>query len=232
MSTVEIALTKQSLRYLKLIRARADEDVFNKDILKFFDQQASIGADYISDNFVSGQRLGRRSGSLARAIVGRSLMAASVPAMRIGILRGPALRYAGVQEYGTRGKNPSSPYDTIRPKNAKALAIPQEPALTPVGLDRFGGPRGVPFDLTFIPFKGTGVAVGGLFDPRTLPQRGSGLTLRSAKMYYLLVGEIDIEPKWYLKDGFDAWMPELVEELADWLRDYAFGLRVRSRSGR
>lgn len=227
---VEIELTKESRKLLDEIEKRSKPEVFRKDILGFFDRQASIGADYISDNFLSGQRLGRRTGHLARAIVGRSLRVASVPAMRIGILRGPALSYAGVQEYGTKGKNPNSPYDTIRPRNAKALAIPQEPALTPVGVDRFGGPRGVPFKLRFIPFRGSGVAIGGLFDPRTIPPRNSGLTLESAKMYYLLVKEVDIEPKWYLKDGFDAWMPEFIEELADWLRDYLSSLNVKRRN--
>ena len=224
---VEIGLTKASLKFIDEIKRRSKKGEFENDILKFLDKQASIGADFISDNYVSNQRLRRRSGNLARAIVGRSLMAAGVPAMRIGIFRGPALRYAGVQEYGTKKYNPDSPYDTIRPKNAKALAIPTKNAQTPVGLDRFGGPRGLPFKAVFIPFRGTGVAVGGLFDPKTLPPSGSNLTLRSAKMYYLLVKQVDIRPKFYLKDGFDAFMPQLVEELAEWLQDYLQGLRVR-----
>jgi hypothetical protein len=231
---VTIELTKDSLKTLEDIRRHADPNQFMSDIMEFFDRQASIGADFISDNYVSSQRLRRRSGNLAKAIIGRSVKVGSVPAMRIGVLRGPALRYAGVQEYGTKGKNPSSPYDTIRPKHAKALAIPQEPALTAAGLDRFGGPSNVPFDLKFIPFRGTGVAVGGLYDPRTIPQAGSGLTLQNAKMYYMLVREVDIEPKWYLRDGFDAWMPDLINELADWLRDYMLGLppSKRKKGGR
>jgi len=227
-SIVEIKLTKDSLKFLDEAQRLSKKGEFEENVLGFMDRQASIGADWIADNYASGQRLGRRTGALARSIVGRSLTVGSVPAMRIGVLRGPALRYAGVQEYGTRRYNPSSPYDTIRPKSAKALAIPQEPALTPVGVDRFGGPRGVPFKLTFIPFRSTGVAVGGLYDPRSIPQTGSGLTLQTAKMYYLLVKEVDIKPKWYLKDGFDAWMPQFTEELADWLRDYVTARR-RSR---
>lgn len=221
---ISIEVTQKSLALIASIEKRSRPGQFEKDVLVFLDRQATIGADYISDNMLSNQRLRRRSGNLARSIVGRSLRAAGVPAMRIGVLRGPALRYAGVQEYGTKKYNPDSPYDTIRPKHAKALAIPQEPALTGVGIDRFGGPRGVPFSLTFIPFRGTGVAVGGLFDPATLPAKGSGLSLRTAKMYYLLVSKVDIKPKWYLKDGFDAWLPEFVEELTDWLEDYALAL--------
>lgn len=227
-SIVEIKLTQKSLAYIAAIKKRAKPGQFERDVLGFLDKQASIGADFISDNYLSNQRLKRRSGALARSIVGRSLMASGVPAMRIGVLRGPALRYAGVQEYGTRKYNQSSPYDTIRPRSAKALAIPQKPALTAVGIDKFGGPRGLPFKAAFIPFRGTGVAVGGLFDPKTLPKSGSGLSLRSAKMYYLLVKQVDIKPKWYLKDGFEAWLPKMTEELADWLRDYLRGVKVQT----
>ena len=229
---VEMKLTKESVKLLATIGRRTKKSVFEKDVLEFLDRQASIGADFISDNMLSNQRLRRRSGNLAKSIVGRSLKAAGVPAIRIGVLRGPALRYAGVQEYGTKKYNPDSPYDTIRPRHGKALAMPTEHATTPVGLDKFGGPRNLPFKAVFIPFRGTGVAVGGLFDPGTLPPSGSGLSLRTAKMYYLLLKEVDIKPKWYLKDGFDAFLPLLVEELADWLRDYAAGLDVKKGKSR
>jgi hypothetical protein len=214
---VTVELSKRTIFMLRAFEKAAGVERYNKTILAFLDKAASAAAGHISDTMLSGQRLKRRTGTLAKSIIGRSLMFTGVPAMRIGVMRGPALKYAGPQEYGTKGKNPSSPYDTIRPRHGKALAIPMKPALTPAGVDRFGGPRNAGIELKFIPFRSTGVAVGGLFDPATLPPRGSGLNLRSAKMYYLLVKEIDLEPKWYLRDGFNDYLPILAEAILDYL---------------
>lgn len=222
---VEIGLTKKSIKDLRAIQRRMNPKVFLREILEFFDRQASIGADFIGDEYASGQRLKRRSGNLARSIIGRSLAVGKVPAMRIGVLRGPALRYAGVQEYGTKGKNPSSPYPTIRPKSAKALAVPIGPALTPAGVARKPGPEDWD-NLAFVPFRGNKITVGGLYDVNSLHRAGGNL--RKAKAYYLLMTQVDIEPKWYLRDGFDAWLPELADNLADYLRDVLVGLKARS----
>jgi len=222
---VEITLSKTAKKNLAELQKLTSPRAFNKAMLEFFERQASIGADWISDNYASGQRLKRRTGNLAKSIIGRSVMVGSVPGMRIGVLRGPALRYAGVQEYGTKGKNASSPYPTIRPKSAKALSIPMKPALTPAGVERFGGPRGLPDGfLAFVPFRSGKNAVGGLFEKSTL-----GGALKDAKMYYLLVKEVDIEPKWYLRDGFNKWLPQLSRNIADYLRDVLVGVREKNR---
>lgn len=222
---VKVVMTRQSKAYLAALRKNMEPKVFAKKLSGFLDRSAAVIAGKVSDEMLSGQRLKRRTGTLARSVIGFSFEFRGLPAMRIGVLRGPALAYAGVQEYGTKKYNPASPYPTIRPKHGKALAIPQKPALTPAGVDRFGGPRQTPLNLRFIPFRGTGVAVGGLFDPSTLPPPGSGLSLRSAKMYYLLVKYVDIKPTWYLRDGVNMSLPEFTNALADWLEAQWLGVQ-------
>lgn len=243
MTTVSITLTPESKRNIARLKAIGGKAALREALTPFFKRQASLAAGHIVRNYLSGQRLKRRTGNLARSVVGVTEVVRGMPAMRVGIMSGPALRYAGPLEYGTKGKNPESPYDTIRPKNARALAIPRGPALTAAGVDRRNGPRGYPQGmLTFIPFRGSGVAVGGLFLTSSLTRQGGQrrntetgqfepgfkrvrVPLRQAIMYYLLVKKVDLEPRWYLRDGFTSYLPELTPELTRYLRDYVVGAR-------
>lgn len=81
-----------------------------RKILQVMDRQGALTAKYISTNYLSGQRLNRVTGTLARSVVGIGVTFRGLPAMRVGVLTGPALAYAGILEVGTEDKNPDSPY--------------------------------------------------------------------------------------------------------------------------
>lgn len=217
---IKFNLTEATKKYLLAAEKEFGREPLYIGIERFFDRQASRGATRIADTQLSGQVLKTRSGNLKRSVVGRGLRVNAVPAMRVGILRGPALRYAGVQEYGTQGKNPSSPYPTIRPKRAKALAIPLDegPAVYPSGVARYDSPRDFPGGLHFIPFR-RGVAVGALY-PESEIQRlhSGGLTLRDIQAAYLLVTKVDIKPHFFLRKGFEKFLPEVAKELGKYLK--------------
>jgi len=80
---------------------------------------------------LSGAVLKRRTGNLARSV--RHTQEVSGPTVigQVGILAdGPVQKYAAIQLFG----------GTIRPKNAKFLAIPIGQALTASGVPRYGSP--------------------------------------------------------------------------------------------
>lgn len=206
--------TKRTRRYIENALGVLGKRKFYRTTLPFFKRQALLGASHIVKNFLSGQRLKRRSGQLARSTEGRVQRFGGLPAIRIGVFRGPALAYARVQEYGTVGKGGTLP--TITPKRAKALAIPVGPALTPTGQSRFRGPTHTPVDLKFVPFRSSGVAVGGLFEEQSLEE---AITLKDARMWYLLVSEVDIPPSRAFRDGMRSYAPILARELGVFLRD-------------
>ena len=205
--TLKIKIGADTRKLLKDLARLSGRSGFNAAILRFFDREASRAAGYVSKNMLSGQRLKRRTGMLARSVIGRSELAGGLPAFRVGIFRGPALAYAEAQEEGA----------TITPKNAKALAIPQAAALTAAGVDRFGGPRQYPGALKFIPFRASGVAVGGLYDAATVGQGPGGLD--GAIMIYLLVRKVKIVGKHYLQDGVREYVDaHLTKNLNEYLR--------------
>ena len=186
----------------------------NKRIIEFFDFESLKAAGFIAKNYLSGQLLKRRTASLARSVTGMSLLVGGLPAMKVGIFRGPALKYASIQEHG----------GVITPVRAKALAIPQEAALTPAGVDRFGGPRGYPGELKFIPFRNSGVAVGGLFKANSV-ESSKGFDLNSAIMVYMLVKQVTIKATHWLSRGFADYLPLLASNLGEYLRDLLVGAK-------
>lgn len=110
MTSAKIQLSKPTQRYLaKLKRGTARDALFRK-ILELMDRQAALTAAYISKNYLSGQRLNRITGTLARSVVGAAETFRGLPTMRVGVLTGPALAYAGILEVGTTDFNPDSPY--------------------------------------------------------------------------------------------------------------------------
>lgn len=143
-------------------------------LLPIFHIEAQRIAGVITQSLNAGKKgLYVRTGNLKRSIIGRGELIDGAPAMRVGVFSGPSLRYAGVQEHGTKGKNPLSPYPTIRPKRGKALAIPVGPALNASGVPRFvsarqyRSPRGGKIgadSLRFVPIN-RGRLLGVLIDP-------------------------------------------------------------------
>lgn len=226
--TTEIKIDATGRKLLERFEELADRELLHAALEKFFARQANIVAGRISQNYLSGQRLKRRTGSLARSIIGVANRPPEIPGFRVGIFKGPALAYAGAQEYGTKGADPASPIPTIRPKKAKALAVPAPggPALTPAGVHRYDSPRQFPRALRFVPFRQSGIAVGGLYEKQSLldeqaaARRGSRpVSLRNAKLVYFLLSKIDLKPRRYLHDGLEDNLLEVAENLVAFLRD-------------
>ncbi len=169
-------------------------------IRRTMEKIASRLAGQVVKTKLSGQYLKRRTGILAKSIVGVVITRGGLPAITVGIFSGPALAYAGVQEFGTVGAGGTLP--TIRPKNAKALSIPVGPtALTPAGVSRFQSPRDYigPGELKFIPGqKSIGVLVDDVSD----------------EVEYVLVAKVDIPPKHYLLDTMNENLPKIAQQLA------------------
>lgn len=218
-SILRFELSASTKKYFQAAEKEFGRDALYAGIERFFDKQASRGATRIASTQLSGQVLKTRSGNLKKEVIGRGLRVNGVPAMRVGIFRGPALRYAGVQEYGTKGKNPSSPYPTITPKKAKSLAIPLDggPAVHPSGVAKYDSPRDFPGGLHFVPFR-RGVAIGALYPESEIERLKGGLSLRDLQAAYLLVTKVDIKPHFFLRTGFEKFLPEVSKELGKYLK--------------
>lgn len=226
---IKIEQTQQSIKTLKkLINTFGGAEVL-KGILKLFEKVSSAAAGYVTKNYLTGQRLNIRSGMLARSVVGKGVKRKGVPGIQVGIFRGPALKYAGVQEYGTKRYNAYSPYDTIRPKNGKALAMPINDSLTAAGVSRYRSAKTDPRKMTFIPFKKNANIVGALYRTvvlkRIRKQKGSAFTLHDLKASYLLLKQVDVAPHWYLRDGMQEYLPVIGAELSRYLKDVLSGNR-------
>jgi len=78
-------------------------------IRRTMEKIASRLAGQVVKTKLSGQYLKRRTGILAKSIVGVVVTRGGLPAITIGIFSGPALAYAGVQEFGTIGAVTTTP---------------------------------------------------------------------------------------------------------------------------
>ena len=228
MTDLSIALDPASRSYLRRVARSSQSGVFRQRVLDLFDRQATVVAGRISRQFLSGQLLRRRTGSLARSVVGRGELVGGAPGFRVGVLTGPSLRYAPAQEYGTRGLEPDSPIPTIRPTGGrKALAIPEGKALTPAGVTRAeyaSGPRPLGDKLAFIPvFRGRLV---GLLVTRSSLQRAQQLAARQQgpgvrvdlgqlDVVFRLVRSVDLRGKHYLRRGVTEALPGLARQVGE-----------------
>lgn len=195
--TAELDL-RSKLRLGVLMKRLTQAELYAK-IKPLFRKMSSKAAAHIVKTQLSGQALKRRTGGLARSITGQLTDVDGVPAIRVGVFRGSATAYARIQEFGGE----------IVPRFAKALAIPTEEALTPAGVERYGGPMKYPGILKFILFGGgRGNVIGGLQDMDTL------------KIIYLLVRKVKLEGKHYLRNGMREYLPlavaEIQEALVQW----------------
>lgn len=205
MSDLRIELTPEAKRTLKTLDRAWRRGPLYDSIDQFFAREAPKVASIAIRNFLSGQELKRRTGSLARSVVGQSVRVNGVPALTVGIFQGPALKYAAVQEFGTVGKGGLFP--TIRPKKAKTLAIPQKPVLTAAGVGRFPSPRDYPGKLSFR-LIGKGNVVGALVDA------DEATSDDPAEALWLLVRKVDIRPKRYLQKAMEKALPGIGARLS------------------
>ncbi len=206
------------------ILAAVGSENLRESIDKLFARLATRAARWVVRTQLHFQNLRERSGQLKSSIEGRTERIDGDPSIRVGVFEGPALRYAGIQEYGTQGKNPESPYETIRPVNGKALAMPVGHALNAMGLPVVpGGPRAWPRPLRFVPTKLHGGMIGMLVDdtlaPKGLPSYAPhAIAQMDPAVVYLLLAKADISPHWYLRNGIETFMPEIMKALEELLR--------------
>ncbi len=247
MAETGIKLTRESANYLAWLKRFGTPGYVEKQIVGFFKREGQIVAGRISTDWLSGGNgLRRRTGSLARSVVGQGEVYGGVPAIRVGSLRGPALRYVAVHEFGTVGAGGTLP--TIVPKQAKNLAMPVGKALTPSGVPKYPSPRNYPGKLYYVPVR-KGNVTGLLFDAaeyrRLLASKiatsGSELmhsldtktlrgafkgraqsNLRNFQAVYVLLRRMDIKPTRFLHKGFQAYLPELVKNLNAFIKALFF----------
>lgn len=208
----EIKLSEKSNNYLiALMKGLEKKELFRR-IFKLFDKLGSKAAAHVVKTKLSGQVLKRRTAALAQSVVGRATYVASgLPGFRVGIFRGPALKYAAVQEYGA----------TILPVRAKYLAMPVGEALTPAGVARWKSPRDFPGRLVFIPFRNSGVAVGALYDAASLKtaKLHGEMNWEAARKLWVLLKKAKIPARSYLLSGMREFLPQVASELVAFLRD-------------
>lgn len=213
----EFRLDAKSVELLKRLQEMTKPGVVEQYLLRFMDREGQLLAAQVVKTRLSGPASGgnglrRRTGSLARSIMGRGEMVNGVPGIRFGSLRGPALKYVALQEYG----------GTIVPKSAKNLAVPVNDALTPAGVPRKPGPRDWG-RLRFIPFRRGGNVVGALYTEREYAKIRAAIrsksfnSLRSYRALYLLLKRVRIEPKAFLRKGLEAYLPELRQNLTKFI---------------
>jgi len=210
LTKISLKLSTRDRKYLKKLSSRKEtrEDL-EEAVTLAFNRSGLIIAGRIVKNYLSGQRLNRQTGSLARSIAHDVQEYRGLPSLRIGIFRGPALKYAAVQEYGTKSKNSKSPIKDITPKNGKALAWPiNAPGKTPKDFD----------DSKFIPYRRGTIAIGALYDAKKLKKLRQAdpenFSLREIQPLFVLLRKLAIEPKYYLRDGVKENVPVIAKELA------------------
>ena len=144
---------------------------------------------------LAGTRLHHRTGYLARSITGT--VDDAWPAVTVALHAGAGehgVKYAALQEYG----------GTVRPKKGKFLAIPVGPALNPAGGARQTSPRDVP-GLVFVPVHGGRMG-------RLVKAEGKGSRARLTT-WFILVREVTIEGKRYMRDPWEAFERSLPAKL-------------------
>lgn len=193
------------------------------------------------------ERKRRRTGSLARSIEGRANTDAGIPSIEIGIFRGPALKYAGIQEFGTKSYNPNSPYPDIVPREKKALAAPIGPsALTPAGVPRYDSPRNFPEPLKPV-YRGIrgfkwparsnrhapkskviGILVLQKEYEEAVARSITGLfdyeepDFSAVEVVYMLLRSAAIPPGFFLSDGVQDFLPSIITRINDFLTSELF----------
>lgn len=164
-----------------------------------------VGAEKIRQALIMGQ-LGIRqdtqhpSSGLAGSLQSWSVDA-SIPMVAVGVpANSPAADYAGIQEHG----------GVIRPKNAKALAIP----LTPEAAS-YNSPRDMP-GLTMIKRKGKPPLL-----VRQMARRGSVVGM---EILWVLVDRVEITATHWLSRGAERFAPAMAEafgiSLGKWMESW------------
>lgn len=221
---ISLVLDNKSSQVLIKFDQSMDSRRLRSELLEVFRTLAKRAEKFVKQYVRDTSGLVRRSGELLRAITANARFVSQVPQFRVGIFRGPALKYAAHQEWGTDDLNPNSPYPPIVPKRRRTLAwpVPGGPATTPGGTPRYRGPRHYEINtgdmLGFIPWKGE-TAVGGLYNLKDIQQaRRKGWSLRNIQVVYVLLKRTSLPPHWYLRDSMKQFLPQVSDAILAWVR--------------
>lgn len=166
-------------------------------------------ADFIRKNEVAKFS----DGPLYKAIEGRVVRVSGVPSASVGVFKGKALKYAAIQEQGTRPPSSKSPFGPIRSKRSRgALAFPVAPEAQGVRAKDFPG-------LKYIRFKrsrGSSV-IGALVRTR---DRSARLDVSAVNAVYLIVSYVRLSPKRYLSRGMDKYYPIFSRRLEKYMEEH------------
>lgn len=163
-------------------------------LIPLYDKLGMVVAGHISRKELSGQLLNARTSALRKSILGQAEIMNNLPAIVVGVFKGPALVYAGIQNDG----------GIIKPKKAKTLAMPiGAGALTGSGIGRYESPRDYPTELTYFPINRHPV-IAGLMD-------------ENGDLQYLLLREVEIKAKHYLEIGIEKNLDLIAEATVDLL---------------
>lgn len=109
---------------------------FDRTVVPASRVAAKMLSSKVSQTQFTGSPLNVRTGNLRRSVDADVVRIGDNIIARIGVLKGPSSRYARILEEGGE----------IRPRKARALAVPLSAARTAGGRDRFpGGPAGAKF---------------------------------------------------------------------------------------
>ncbi|PHR91971.1 MAG: hypothetical protein COA69_09405 [Robiginitomaculum sp.] len=205
----QLSISALNQKKLDELVAASDPKEIAQKLLQFAAIQGNLLEGVIIKESLSGKRLKRRTGSLARSVTSRAELINRVPAIRVGIFRGPAVKYAQIQEEG----------GIIKPKKAKALAIPVGEALTPAGVERFGGPRGYPGELRFLPFR-RGIAIGKLVDEQEAKDlEDNDESPWEAAALYILATQVEIPASHWLSGPVNSNLPKIAQALNAYVKE-------------
>lgn len=112
-SRISITLNPKTTRKINKLSEQNRAKLY-AEVVNLFRREAILGSGFITKEYLSGQRLNRITGTLSRSVVGQGGLFKGLPTMRIGVLSGPALRYAAILELGTSDFNPDSPFSFDR----------------------------------------------------------------------------------------------------------------------
>ena len=183
---------------IKGFRNAAKREKLFKALLRVFNRLGNLAQAYGTKKYLSGKGgsgLRRRTGSLAKSFVGGAVVYKGLPAVRVGVLKGPAQAYAHVHEFGTKSKGGSLP--DITPKRANYLAVPlwskaagfgSNRAVTGAGVSRFSSPREYPGQLRFI---GIGGKSGAMYDEQDITNDNP----IPGQATYLMLKKVGIKPR-------------------------------------
>lgn len=180
---VRIEITPESRKHIEQFGVRV------RRLRGTLNQAALRGGEYVASEIaakdLTGAKLKVRTGMLRRSVSARQYREGEAICVAVGVVKGAATQYAAIHEHGGE----------IRPRKARALAVPVGEALTPSGRPRYpGGPADAAqkHDLFMVKRRGK--------PPLLAYTRGRGARARLIVLFVLLP-KVRIKATHWLSEG-------------------------------